>query len=92
MFLLQYIILKGHFCLQVNTILDVGQSCYSQYNTILKRDTSNAEIGDTKPAPWEPKLHRMLKMMCTDGQQDIMAMEYENLPCLKEPFVPGFKV
>lgn len=50
------------------------------------------EIGDTKPAPWEPKSHRMLKMICTDGQQDIIAMEYESLPCLKEPFIPGFKV
>jgi len=76
----------------VNTILDVGHSCYSQYNIITKKDTSNIEINDTKPTPWEPKAHRMLKMMCTDGQQDITAMEYEQLPCLKEPFIPGFKV
>lgn len=78
--------------MKVNTILDVGQSCYSQYNTALKKDTSNTEIGDTKPAPWEPKSHRMLKMTCTDGQQNILAMEYEPLHCLKEPFIPGFKV
>lgn len=76
----------------MNTIIDIGQSCYSQYNTVLKRDTSNTEIGDNKPAPWEPKLRRMLKMMCSDGQQNVMAMEYEPLPCLKEPFIPGFKV
>lgn len=80
------------FLLQVNSILDVGHSCYSQFNTIVKKDTSNTEIGDTKPAPWEPKSHRMLKMTCTDGQQDIIAMEYEHLPCLREPFIPGFKV
>uniref|UniRef100_A0A2S2P477 RecQ-mediated genome instability protein 1 n=1 Tax=Schizaphis graminum TaxID=13262 RepID=A0A2S2P477_SCHGA len=85
-------ILNGKYCLQVNTILDVGQSCYSQYNIIVKRDTSNTEIGDNKPAPWEPKSHRMLKMMCSDGQQDIVAMEYEPLHCLKEPFIPGFKI
>lgn len=34
----------------------------------------------------------MLKMTCSDGQQDILAMEYEPLLCLKEPFIPGFKV
>ncbi|XP_025205637.1 recQ-mediated genome instability protein 1-like isoform X3 [Melanaphis sacchari] len=84
--------LNGKYCLQVNTILDVGQSCYSQYNIIVKRDTSNTEIGDNKPAPWEPKPHRMLKMMCSDGRQDIVAMEYEPLHCLKEPFIPGFKI
>lgn len=84
--------LNGKYCLQVNTILDVGQSCYSQYNIIAKRDTSNTEIGDNKPAPWEPKSHRMLKMMCSDGKQDIVAMEYEPLHCLKEPFIPGFKI
>lgn len=85
-------VLSGKYCLQVNTILDVGQSCYSQYNILVKRDTSNTEIGDNKPAPWEPKSHRMLKMMCSDGQQDIVAMEYESLQCLKEPFIPGFKI
>ncbi|VVC40030.1 Hypothetical protein CINCED_3A012740 [Cinara cedri] len=85
-------ILNGKYCLQVNTILDVGQSCYSQYNVLVKRDTTNTEISDTKPAPWEPKPNRMLKMMCTDGQQDVMAMEYEPLPNLKEPFIPGFKI
>lgn len=76
----------------MNTILDVGQSCYSQYNKLVKRDTSNTEISDAKPSPWEPKPHRMLKMMCTDGQQEIIAMEYESLTNLKEPFIPGFKV
>ncbi|XP_022165868.1 recQ-mediated genome instability protein 1-like isoform X2 [Myzus persicae] len=85
-------VLTGKYCLQVNTILNVGQSCYSQYNILVKRDTSNTEIGDDKPAPWEPKTHRMLKMMCSDGQQDIVAMEYESLQCLKEPFIPGFKI
>ncbi|XP_025416538.1 uncharacterized protein LOC112687804 isoform X2 [Sipha flava] len=85
-------ILSGKYCLQVNTILDVGQSCYSQYNVLVKRDTSNTEIGDSKPAPWEPKSRRMLKMMCTDGKQTVMAMEYEPLSCLKEPFISGFKI
>lgn len=59
---------------------------------MVKRDTSNTEIGDCKPAPWEPKSRRMLKMMCTDGKQNVMAMEYEPLFCLKEPFISGFKV
>ncbi|XP_050522458.1 recQ-mediated genome instability protein 1-like isoform X2 [Daktulosphaira vitifoliae] len=86
------IVLNGKFCLQVNEIINVGQSCYSQYNIILKKDISNSEINDSKIAVWEPTLHRILKMSCTDGQQDIFAMEYEPLICLKEPFVPGFKI
>ncbi|XP_050440856.1 recQ-mediated genome instability protein 1-like [Adelges cooleyi] len=85
-------VLQGTYSLQVNTIINIGQSCYSQYNTILKKDISNSEVNDSKPAAWEPKLHRMLKLSCTDGQQDVLAMEYESLPILKEPFVPGFKI
>ncbi|XP_065218685.1 recQ-mediated genome instability protein 1-like isoform X2 [Planococcus citri] len=78
--------------LQVDSVLDVAESCYSQLLKIRNVNTSNVEATETKPQDWEPKKKRMLKLTCTDGVQTIYGMEYKLIPSLKEPFYPGFKI
>lgn len=78
---------------QVDCILNVGESCYSQLERIRKVCTKNIDVTETnKPNPWEPKQRRMLKLTCTDGVQILYGMEYTAIPFLNEPFIPGFKV
>lgn len=73
--------------------MDISESCYSQLQKI-RNVSLNTELPDennTMPT-WKSKHVRLLKLTLTDGVQTIYGMEYEPIPALKEPFVPGFKV
>lgn len=81
------------FDAQVNEILDISESCYSQLQKI-RNESMNAELLDEKSIlpTWQPKRSRLFKLTLTDGLHTIYGMEYEYIAALKEPFVPGFKV
>ncbi|XP_062510182.1 recQ-mediated genome instability protein 1-like [Corticium candelabrum] len=84
--------LQGPVCLQINNIINAGESAYSQYQRIKKLD-SNLEIdfqGDRMK--WEPSPKRMLILELTDGYQVIQAMEYQSIPCFNVSTVAGSKV
>ncbi len=87
-------------------ILNISESYYSQLQKIDNPSLASSarlaaggvsperfhhhqrhnENTDSKPA------RRMLKLTCTDGVQQVYAIEYEPLNQLREPFIPGFKV
>lgn len=76
----------------MDSVLNVGESCYSQLQKIRNVCTTNEDTAEAKPQTWEPKSKRMLRLICTDGVQTIEGMEYKIIPTLREPFIPGFKV
>lgn len=74
-------------------MINVAESAYSQVQKIRKLASENLEVTeiDEKKA-WEPKPKRMLKLTCTDGIRQVYGMEYELIPALCEPYIPGCKV
>ena len=82
--------------------VDIGQSVYSQLQTLLKVDNQNTEVsadseasqaqGGRFKAAWEPKASRMLKLTLTDGFKNIYAIEHERVNSLSYPLEIGCKV
>lgn len=86
--------LKGNFALQINSLMDVSQPCYSQLQTIRGDDMTNSTVSAEAPKAerWEPKATRMLFLNMTDGVRDIKGMEYEPISCLNAGLPPGTKI
>ncbi|KAK6170776.1 hypothetical protein SNE40_019086 [Patella caerulea] len=87
--------ISGSFPLQIESIIDVGSSCYSQLQKV--KGTENANVGvsaDTsiQPGYWEPKPSKMLYLKLTDGTNDIQAMEYKPISSIGIDTVLGTKV
>lgn len=76
------------------SVLNIGQSAYSQHTKITKGLESNSEVSADKkiPSKWEPKNRRMLLLDLTDGSQSIQAMEYTPIHHLHLDLIPGTKV
>ncbi|XP_013410584.1 recQ-mediated genome instability protein 1 isoform X2 [Lingula anatina] len=86
--------LNGFYCLQVDSVLNVGSSFYSQLQRVTGTENANAAV-DTDDQPrnfWEPKPSRMLMLSLTDGSQDVRGMEYKPIPQLSEHLRPGTKL
>lgn len=86
--------LSGHYCLQVNSMIDISMSYYSQQVKLKGIDTSNSSISydEPKKPTWQPPHTRMFKLELTDGMTKIHAMEYNTIPDLNLELKPGFKV
>lgn len=97
-------LVTGRLCLQVISAVDIGQSAYSQLQSMLKVQNENSSVSaeDTqnpsqaptqyRMAAWEPKTSRMIKLQLSDGFSVIEALEHEPLLDLKYPVPPGLKV
>lgn len=87
------VVLPGKYVVQVETLIDSGQSKYSQLQTLRNVGCDNV-LATSKPDA-EPPPRRCLTMTITDGVQDLNAMEYEVIPALRlnDPDLPpGFKM
>ncbi|KAL9969457.1 hypothetical protein ACROYT_G021677 [Oculina patagonica] len=84
--------LEGHFNLQINSILNVGESAYSQIQKLKGQD--DPQELNYKANPSEPKIKpsRMLLLELTDGTQTVFGMEYQLIPFLKVATPPGTKI
>ncbi|XP_069123332.1 recQ-mediated genome instability protein 1-like [Argopecten irradians] len=86
--------LSGSYALQIDSMVDVGKSFYSQLQKIQGTENANAavsaEASDQKP--WEPKPSQMMMLNLTDGTNNIKGMEYKPMSCLGPKLQPGTKV
>lgn len=74
-------------------MVNIAESYYSQLQKIKRLASENLEVTEIdEKKQWEPKAKRMLKLTCTDGIRLVYGMEYEPIPALCEPFIPGCKV
>eukprot|EP00118_Oscarella_pearsei_P015809 m.145497 g.145497 ORF g.145497 m.145497 type:complete len:249 (+) comp38424_c0_seq13:27-773(+) len=82
----------GPFTLQINEIINVGESSYSQLMKLEKKD-NNLDV-DCQPEikRWQPEPKRLLLMKVTDGSAEVEAMEYQSLPFLDVTTPPGTKI
>ena len=99
-------VINGTLTLQVLCAVDIGQSAYSQLQTMLKVKNENTMVsadqdgraGESlittqyRQAAWEPKPSRMLRLTLSDGFNKIDAIEHETIVGLKYPVAPGCKV
>lgn len=85
--------LNGTYALQIDSMVDISQSCYSQLQKVKGTENANAEVSaDDTHKPWEPKPSRMLMLKLTDGTTDIQGMEYRQITCLDSKIHPGCKI
>ncbi|CAG5923688.1 unnamed protein product [Menidia menidia] len=87
--------LRGTFCVQVDSQLDVSQPAYGQLQKWRGADCTNEEVTAVTQAtqrPWEAKSNRMLLLQVTDGVQSLEAMEYQPIPALSAAIRPGAKL
>uniref|UniRef100_A0A0L8G1B2 RecQ-mediated genome instability protein 1 n=1 Tax=Octopus bimaculoides TaxID=37653 RepID=A0A0L8G1B2_OCTBM len=86
--------LSGFYCLQVNNIIDISTSYYTQHSKLKGADFSNSLISAEDPKQYTPQpVHcRMLKMEMTDGTTVVHGIEYKSIPSLNVNINPGFKV
>ncbi|KAL4226488.1 recQ-mediated genome instability protein 1 [Mactra antiquata] len=86
--------LSGAYALQIDSILDVGLSYYSQQQKIKGKENANVLVNadDPNQKPWEPKPSRMLLFNLTDGTINIRGMEYQKITCLNQQTRPGSKI
>jgi len=88
--------LTGQFGLQINSVQDIGESSYSQYNKLKKRENENTNVSATDSnqvmQTWEPKPRRCLYLSLTDGCQQIFGMEVVAIPALSLAIKPGAKI
>ncbi|KRX79347.1 RecQ-mediated genome instability protein 1 [Trichinella sp. T6] len=90
-------VLNGNYCVQINSLLDVSRSFYSQY----QRFTGKLELDDSEnddenrsneKTDKDRKNCRMVVMELTDGITTLRAMEYHPIPQLELNLMPGCKV
>lgn len=84
--------LLGKYFLQINYVLDVGNSVYSQFQNLRKKSFINLEVTEEKQEAWEPRANRMLKMEITDGVSVVYGMEFSPIRKLSVNIVPGAKI
>uniref|UniRef100_A0A1A8FSL5 RecQ-mediated genome instability protein 1 n=3 Tax=Nothobranchius korthausae TaxID=1143690 RepID=A0A1A8FSL5_9TELE len=84
--------LRGFFCVQVDSLLDISQPAYGQLQKWRGTDCSNDEVSAVTQRPWEAKPNRMLLLQVTDGVQSLEAMEYQSIPALSSALRPGAKL
>ncbi|AWP07228.1 putative recQ-mediated genome instability protein 1 [Scophthalmus maximus] len=87
--------LRGTFCVQVDSLLDISQPAYSQLQKWRGTDCGNDEVNavtQTTQRPWEARPTRMLLLQVTDGVQSLEAMEYQPIPTLSSALRPGAKL
>lgn len=87
--------LRGTFCIQVDSVLDISQPAYGQLQKLKGTDVSNDEVSavtQVTQRPWEAKPSRMLLLQVTDGIQSLEAMEYKPVPALTAALRPGVKL
>ncbi|KAL5010111.1 hypothetical protein ScPMuIL_012416 [Solemya velum] len=85
--------LIGTYALQIDSIVDVSQSYYSQQQKLKGTDNSNINVtAETSIKSWEPKPTRMLMLSLTDGSLEIKGMEYRSITQLNVTTRPGCKI
>ncbi|XP_010794996.1 recQ-mediated genome instability protein 1 [Notothenia coriiceps] len=87
--------LSGTFCVQVDSLLDIGQPAYGQLQKWKGSDVANDDVSAVTQAtqrPWEARPTRMLLLQVTDGVQSLEAMEYQSIPALSTALRPGVKL
>ncbi|XP_070568492.1 recQ-mediated genome instability protein 1-like [Ptychodera flava] len=87
-------ILRGMYCLQVESVRDVSQPAYSQLQK-LSGGTDPEELASTftQTTPrWQTNSSRMLMLQLTDGVQALQGMEYKPCPDLSVDMSPGMKI
>ncbi|XP_060085576.1 recQ-mediated genome instability protein 1-like isoform X2 [Ylistrum balloti] len=86
--------LSGSYALQIDSMVDVGKSFYSQLQKVKGTENANAEVSaeTSDQKPWEPKPSQMLMLNLTDGTSNVKGMEYRPLTCLNANLQPGTKV
>ncbi|XP_067467830.1 recQ-mediated genome instability protein 1 [Thunnus thynnus] len=87
--------LRGTFCVQVDSLLDISQPAYGQLQKCRGTDCANDEVSavtQTTQRPWEARPTRMLLLQVTDGVQSLEAMEYQPIPALSSALRPGVKL
>lgn len=83
------IMLNDHYCLQIESIIDIARPRYWQLqkirnsNTLTSLINQDKDITDTK---------RMLQMTLTDGVQEIHAIEHSPIPSISIKLKPGTKM
>jgi len=81
---------------QINSLRDIGESAYNQYNKIKKLENENTGVSasnnDEFKFSWQPKARRCLQLTLTDGCQEISGMELVQIPALHLDMKPGTKV
>ncbi|KAM9858121.1 recQ-mediated genome instability protein 1 [Aulostomus maculatus] len=87
--------LRGTFCVQVDSLLDISQPAYGQLQKWRGTDCTNDEVSSitqNTQRPWEARPTRMLLLQVTDGVQSLEAMEYQPIPALSPALRPGVKL
>ncbi|XP_059825789.1 recQ-mediated genome instability protein 1 [Hypanus sabinus] len=86
--------LRGFYCLQVDSLVDVSQPAYSQLQKVRGKDITNEQVTSTEISQrsWEAKPTRMLMLQLTDGVQGLQAMEYQPITALHCNLSPGTKI
>jgi hypothetical protein len=100
----QKIVISKTINVQVLYAINIGQSAYSQLQTMLKVNNANTRVSadeqiqatldatQYRQAAWEPKSGRVLKMFLTDGFHKVEAIEHEQINDLDFPMPPGLKI
>ncbi|KAK6109155.1 hypothetical protein QQG55_34875 [Brugia pahangi] len=89
--------LGGKTVVQVNSVVDIGTSMYSQYRNLTNKFEDNSgfqlkmEENETNTDPFQ-NAKRMLSMEVTDGQLSMKAVEYSMLSALSLLTCPGCKI
>ncbi|EJD73906.1 hypothetical protein LOAG_18708 [Loa loa] len=90
-------IFEGNFVVQINSIIDIGTSMYSQYRNLTSKFEDNSgfqlklEERETNSDSFQ-NAKRMLSMEVTDGQVSMKAVEYGPLSTLSLLTCPGCKI
>ncbi|KAL1246206.1 RecQ-mediated genome instability protein [Trichinella spiralis] len=90
-------VLNGNYCVQINSLLDVSRSFYSQYQSFTgKLELDDSENDDenrsNEKTDKDRKNCRMIVLELTDGITTLRAMEYHPIPQLELNLMPGCKV
>ena len=87
--------MNGYYAVQILYVLDVSKSVFSQLQTIRNKHslTLNYQTDEEKQLTdlYEKNTNRYLKIVLTDGVQEITAFEYKKLPQLQLNVKPGSK-
>ncbi|MCP9264467.1 hypothetical protein DINM_022560 [Dirofilaria immitis] len=89
--------LGGHTVIQVNSVVDIGTSFYSQYRSLTRKFEDNSgfqlklEENEINSDSFQTS-KRMLSMEVTDGQLSMRAVEYGPLNALSLLTCPGCKI
>ncbi|KAI5737698.1 hypothetical protein M8J76_015898 [Diaphorina citri] len=89
------LMLNGKFTLQIDSMQDVSQSCYSQIQIIRgtgkNLDVENQDARSRNHSEMDQSNRRshMFKLDMTDGAQHVFGMEYETLNEIRKGFIPG---